>query len=789
MIKNTNYQLYIASTIRLAQTIVIKFAEAAKAINDRLVEKHGPSAVNTAYPETWKYYLNLAGVYHPTDTVMTVVSSDTLEEITFSKENLLIHRQTSRDYAFGTRQYRELLARYPEQEMLIKGILNPADIQKAIEADNGTILAWPADLVEPNEYSLINKLQKFVNGFREQHINPQFGLTDSLYYAAIWAVLSANLVPAILTFRREACKTNEAHSFHVRMYLASHHGLDVYMDQLTIKQSLWLYRNIVYIEANFGKQDTFDWLVEHIMTERHLPLGAFTMRHDVSDQPTEIYPAIAFKKTPINAGVNADFRDIFSLDEMLDKEQSFARSNAIIQNDAAPVMRKAMRNSLSSVVATKVLESSVVDRSNNTPWTMDDILLHHWLYFASKGYYTAFVGIEDPVSGERIPLSVKDAYVFLWYAFAKSIGIELVEIPQILATRVQRVPMATVDDIYSVVDKSLIDYDVALEALSVQPQVTPIISTEAFYNKCVEIFNAAQYQRRLISNEEHSLARAMKQNMVSRIYADVLCEVADAGETYTQWFADRNIVISNYTVSDLSQIYVNIVRAATGAGLTTKKSLRDLQAAMIRIMGTLSSYSVQFNAEINSSNIMVTDWTAIRIDDILSKFKSDYYLNDMVAEVKATHGHMKDLTYLDVNEFIMTPVHSGLNDLIKYELPSPFPAGSGKYRGHVRMEGAPIRITPVPALQMNARGVIPVLGTAEWLDLDAADQADMVDIYGSKVGFAPGITIPPAELPPLSEVIPVNVLSGLLYDNTWPPAHIDISQTINDRQLDGFDHT
>lgn len=785
---NTNYQLFINATLKLAQTMVIKSTEAALLLNERLAQLGLGDTFDPLSPETWKYYKNLAGEYHSTDTVMTVVSMDTLETIVFSKENLALHRATARGYEFGTRQYRELVARYPNQWMLIRGILYPTDITKAIDAENGAILNYAPGLVEVNEYSLISRLQKWLDGWRARWINPQFGLTDSLYYATMFGIMYTKLFEAIIAYRLEACKTNEAHSFHVRQYLASHGKLDVYLDHLTTKQSLWLYRNIVYIEANFGKQDTFDWLVEHIMTERKLPLAEYTMRHDVSEQPTEIYPTVTFKKTAINKALNANYQENFTLEQVLAKEDSFARSNPAERLEVAPVMRKMMRNSLSSVVATKVLESSVVDRNNNSPWTLNDILLHHWLYLASEGLYTAFVGIDDPVSGERIPLSVKDAYVFLWYAFAKSNGIELLEIPPMLATRVQRIPMPTVDDLMSVVDEKRVSVDKAIAALSQQPVIEPIISTEAFYNKCVEIFNAAQFQRKLISLEEGSLARGMTYGLVSRIYCDKLCRVSLAGETYPEWFAERNIVISNYTIADLGLIYVNIVREATGMNLTTKKSLKDLQAAMVKIMGQLSSYSVQFNTEINSSEIMVTDWTAVRVDRFDAKLKNLVYVDGAAPEVKETHSKLHDKQRLDVNEFVMTTVHSSLNDKIELTLPSPFPKAAGRYISHIHMDTAPIRFTPSPKLEPNARGVIPVMGIVEWLAMPLAFQADMVDVYGSKVGYGSDQIVDPSNDPPLSEALPVNYLSGLVYIPA-PPTNVDISQVINVRQLDGFDRT
>ena len=63
---------------------------------------------------------------------------------------------------------------------------------------------------------------------------------------------------------------------------------------------------ILYIQKNAGKRDTFDWLVENLMTVRSLPLYDFTMKHNVSEMITErnefnsYYPDITFRRNPVN---------------------------------------------------------------------------------------------------------------------------------------------------------------------------------------------------------------------------------------------------------------------------------------------------------------------------------------------------------------------------------------------------------------------------------------------------------------------------------------------------------
>lgn len=419
--------------------MVIKSTDSAELLNKYVVENFTNQSVSSSDKSTWKYYLNISGEYHPTDEDMFVTSLDTLEIIKFTKANLNIHKATARNYAFGTRGYSELVLKYPKQENLIMGILYPVDIQKAINAPDGTILTYPSHLVESNEYSLISKLQNWINQYKLRWTNTQYGISDELYLAVNLGIMYLNLVPAILCFRLEACKTNEAHSYHVKQYLASHGLFDTYLDKLTNKQLMFFYRNINYIERNIGQRYIFDWLIEHIMTDRSLPIAEYTMRHDTENQIENLYPEIRFRRKAINPVPSGNIIETISLDEILTKQDPLAKDNARYKEDVSPVIKEKMENSLSNVVMTKVLESAMIDDSNSSSYSLEDTLINHWLDLTNKGTYNTNIEITNPKNGEKIPLTAKDAYTFMWYAFCKTLNIDVEEIPTMLAKRVQNI--------------------------------------------------------------------------------------------------------------------------------------------------------------------------------------------------------------------------------------------------------------------------------------------------------------------------------------------------------------
>jgi hypothetical protein len=761
---DNRYRLFVDKVLELAETIVIKSVASANAINQRLVELHGPIVLDSYDPTTWKYYMNLAGEYHPTNQVMTVVSMDTQEIIVFSKENLLIHRATARGYIYGTRQYAELVAAYPEQEKLILGILYPVDKALAIDAPDGAILGYPPGLVEQNEYNFITKLQTWIDGFIARWVVKGFTLTDPLYTVTWMSILYVNLIMAIWSIRLAACKTNEAHSFHVKKYLVSH-GLDEnYVDYLTLEQSLWLYRNIEYLRNNVGKQENFDRLVANLMNKRNLPIADYTMRHNVSVIPDAIYPELMFRKKTLNYPDTALVPTLLTLEQLLDKQDQFARSNKVVKDTVMPKIQEAMENSPSNVLMTKFLESTVVDYGDATPYTMIDVLMGHWVYLASRDLYAAFITVTNPRTEEEFSVSVKDAFALTCYAFAKANGFTPEMVPAPFAERVQRLPTPSIDDLLSVVDTAMVTRAEAMQMLHKQPVIQRLISTEAFYTVCTEIYQAEQLQRGMMAYEEHPVKRAMLQNMAARIYSDVRCPLVPAETSYTTWLAQRNIDLSNFTESDYSSMYQAIIQDATGLSLHAKVPIKVIQRAMVGLLRGLSSYSIQINAEVNSGDLIVLDTPAIRFGVATSHTEDHQELQDLVATVKDVT--VKQMTEVDFEinppanrDVLSTKVHMG-------EIPCgpsmQMMVADGGRGTHMSYEIPMTRMRFAVELPGNDRGLIPVPGLNDWLALTPEQQLQVVDMYDT--GLPPVIPVSDyADPSDIENVLRKKILDGLNY--------------------------
>lgn len=721
--ENNYYQIYVDSVLQLASSMVIKSTDTANMINTGLRVAYGDAVVDLQDPTTWKYYLNMVGEYHLTDTPMQVVSVDTLQTIDFTRENLQFHRGTAKAYAFGSTYYKELVNQYPEQEQLIIGILYPASsIQACIDAAEGTIMSYPAFLVEEWEYSLIPNVQKWIYGYISRWYNIQYTITDELYSTTVLAIMYQNLIPAIITARLQMTKTNEAHSYHVRQYLASKGMLDFYMTYLTREQALWLYRNINYISRNFGKQATFKWLMENIMTKRGLPLAAFEMRHNLADQPENLKPTLSFEKLPLNTQYNYDQIDRYTLTQVFDKEAPLARDNEKYRDDEQAHAQRIMQYSKSNRLDTKLLESTIIDYTGSEHYTLADTLLYHWMWLSKTNHYRAYVQVTSPVTNETLSLTAREAFEFYVYAMCAGMGITLTKLPAVIAKRVIRTPRPTIADLMTAADATVVDSSFATEMLGRLPVPQTMISVDSFYQYCVTLHRAALSQYYTVCQETRMDTYGQKWGIINRCWADVGVVTGDTpNQFYADWFTQRNILISEYKPSDLATIANDLLSAATGVDSGAAITLKQIQNAMVRLMGELSSYSVQYVAHINDGPVVDANTGTIRYDDYKAEVHGliRYPIPVRVQRVNAlTHAQIM-LEILDSSEWTSTTKTEVTSHV---EVGPDFESAPNSYRYGIAMVATTGYKYDYGTLPPNPRNLTPVIGLDKFLLLPLEDQ-------------------------------------------------------------------
>lgn len=611
-VRNSHLQNYIEQTILLLRTLCIKHTDLSYLTNEAVVSKYGADTFNKNDKTTWKYYLNLAGQYHFSDAIMRVVSIDTLEEIEFTAENLAVHTATALAYQVGTRDYFLLVSKYPTQIRLIHGILYPCDITTAIESEDGAILSYQKNLVEDSEETLMYDLECYIkNVLSRWYISP-FNSSNELYAMTFFTMLNVQLLQKIFNLRVARCHTREVHSFHIRMFLASHGELDNYMPYMTKEQVLWLYRNIRYIERNSGTTEQFNTLVKNILTKRNIPIAEYRVKH--TDEFIGYEPGIVAKNTSLNGLSSSLSKDYHTLALLFEKEIPDAPGNEKYLSEQQAIEEAKFTNANSSVIRTKALLSSMVDYTNSVPEPFDTIAIRQWCYMSTKSLYYANIVYRDPKTTEQQSLSAKDAFIYFVYITVKTFGYEIDKIPDYLNLRQRKRPKPSTDMLLRVVPAEHQNRfrATANTILARQSNLGPCISVSAFNAQIEHLYDESYWHWCLISATEDLYDRAYVESMISQLYEDELVALSPNQISFEEWRTSLNLPEFNYDYSEMIALTKNLFSSATGITVDSTKRLTNIQRALIDLIKQLSSYSVQFIREINESDLLITNQPATR---------------------------------------------------------------------------------------------------------------------------------------------------------------------------------
>ncbi|MBE0438297.1 MAG: hypothetical protein IBX57_00825 [Gammaproteobacteria bacterium] len=611
----TNYRRYVENTLKLAKSITIKNNTSVSKVNEYL-KLIGFKISDD--PSTWKFNMNMAGMYHQKDQPMSITSLDTLEQIDFTKENLANHIVTKTNYYPGSNFYKDLVTRFPEQELLIRGIINPVPIERVIEAQDYEILHVDDTLVESNEVDLLPLLQEQLYGYRDRWLNPAYNLTDELYLAAHLGVMYTHLPIWIMNIRLSKVKTTQAHSFHIREYLKSHGKLDKYIEYLSKAQMLFLYRNVLYLEKNAGRSETFEWLIDKIMSDRGLGIAKYTLNHKVDELVENLRPDVILMREGINQFHRSSRLEAHTLEETLVKQRPAAKSNMPKEEKMLVEGFRHMQNSKRSKLSTKIIESSVIDWAQSGVVLKPDFLFYHWLYYASTGRYSTIVRTTHPRTNAQIDLNTKDAFIVYMYCFNKSLGVTLTDMPKFVAKGIRRSPTPSFDELRRVVNSKYVSDDIIRHASNQVISEAPIVTPYNFIMTIGELYKQFAEHREVYSLQEHHIGRGQVQALMDHLYMETEVELLDQLMTYQDYFKAKGYDFNDMLNVEYSTLADDILDKVTGSNLSGSFSIGDVQRAMLGILSQMSSYTVQYLSEVNDEPIVFWDWPSIRAGDTYS---------------------------------------------------------------------------------------------------------------------------------------------------------------------------
>jgi hypothetical protein len=754
---NDIYRIYVSQVFALAKTMVIR-SEASAVVTNAYMAARGVAVSDDK--RTWRYYMNISGAYHSTNPHMRVTSVDTREEIDFTVENLKIHRATAAEYAYGTKRYKQLLEQYPLNETLILGILNPVDMTTAINAEDGDILWMDMSLVDENELNLKDLIQAEITACFGNRIN-DYARIEELYEYGRHNIIYAALPMIIINARLENCRTIFAHSFHIRCFLASHGRLDRYMDSMTKLQQLFFYRNLPYLNRNPGQKNIFEWLIKKVLEDRDFPIARYTMNHNLAEMPDSLYPDIEMTRSEITAAYAGIPDESYTVEEVLEKEMYLAESNSKNIDYRASSIQRKLSIAKVGTSQTKVLDSRVVDRSDSQVFSLANTLLTHWLFLSATNRYRAVVRVTNPRSGEEIVLSAKDAFVLFLYAYNRVNYLVLDKIPHLAAVHVRRIPKPALESLMTKVPKYALDDTLVHQIYDVASPVDSYISIASFNEAMNEVYRTSMVQYRLAASQGNFRTRGYATALMEGMYHTVGVDMYD-GTPYPAWLKERGLnEIEEFGQFEIEELASELLAVATGSDLNTTVSLSDIHRDMVSIMSQLSSYSIQFVREINTTPLKPIDIRFIKPGD--NDGEEDGWSRIDLFKLKLLRSSAEEYGYRELDNkhlIVSNRISSEEENKQSFNLGLDFT--SVGYTEHVsRVE--------LPILRLKVPGIQPLIDLGEITEKDHSDiivtpgdtpDIDLALIYPET--DMDGLHLPAIVEVPLSQVFVNTNMDGLI---------------------------
>ena len=608
---------YISNVVTLVKSLLIKSADTAIHINNELVRKYGYNILGDDPDNkyTWKYFLNMSGEYHDLDTPIkiTIIEDNTVKE--FTKATLDQYPYTRKELLlFGT-YYKTLVSLYPEQELLIKGILYDTNINDIINSEEGTIVAYNSNFIEEQELDLIVELSKYSSRyFLRWHIR-EYGVVDNLYIPTLLATLYTKLVLKVLNIRLGNIFTYKAHSFHVNHFFKSHFKLDIDVNTLSKESKLWLYKNLRYLAKHIGSNRTLDLLIEHILTNNGVGIADVDLINKLPPVDlTNAYDATkALYDTKIDE-INTSKRnkyyfynsnrtmtpDDFILLELNDK---YVDNDLIIKNTdfykdvfENKTLQTTINNQKTKVLKLKAMVDNIVTESITFKFLLDNLIYHTYI----NDYNESFTFIDDNTT-RTYTISSKQAILIIFKLLLDKADIDN---PYIEAYSYNEVINNTVthDTINDNLVNGFLGENLSDKILSTLPRETYFANNRRFNDYLTSL------------NGFNSLLNIIKVNSMDLFLNATMDVITDRVHLSGEFIFDNNLNdMLAYENIDLAindgydhvATISKILEYFTGYGIESN-SLYKMVDDHISIIKKLSSYTIQFvNETLSGTDINV----------------------------------------------------------------------------------------------------------------------------------------------------------------------------------------
>lgn len=597
---------YLQECLLLTKSLLFKNHEEAKLYNEALrlnYPRHNPESDL----RTWRYYRHLQGLYHELDAPIQAVSVDNGSTIVLSRETLAVHKKTRLEILkFG--QYFDDLARiHPTQQLFLKAVATEplySGAQALIELPDYTLISCNQNLIEENEHDLIPTLQWRVNNYKSVWLLAYYQNLDNLFLASQYHILYQFLLTSLLGVRLSNAKTMRAHSFHIRLYLASHYRLDEQMLFLSRRQQLYLYRNLLYFSNHAGKNHVFRTLINELFNEHNVSVVNYVYNQQ-NETTLEHHTDYVYNQRLLNSKRLIHTSIDYPLEYLKGKEAALAPSNRKEYAFNIQSIDRKNKSALVSTLLTKDLETILIDETDSVKYRLIDTVTDYWAHLLKHDLVDFLCEVTDPLTNITLKLSTRDAFKLYTLCLHAAHGVVLEEFPLYRIKRVFRLDPATPEQLQGVFFERRWAYDRELERVcEAIPMYRRLMTSYEFGEFVSQIYKLNIGLWHLLTN--HSDMHAEGQMAMA---IDALTEHGD----YV--FSDESVAAflvrtglkdpRGYDKDTLDGYAFSLLDEVFDRKLSYLKRLKKLQQALSDVFFNFNSYTVQLiNNYYNDSPVL-----------------------------------------------------------------------------------------------------------------------------------------------------------------------------------------
>lgn len=619
------YEKYTNDNLLLSNSIVVKMLDVALAINDGLTIKY--ETLPSEDKREWKYFLNISGQRHFDNTDVYVTVIETNEERLLTLQLLEEYPYTKNELLKNGYYYNTLLEKYPDELLYIHGCMYPVDINKAIEAKDGTILAYNKTLVQHNEYTLIKQLQTHIKSFFNRWYITGYYIVEELYIASFLTTLYATLPNKIANIRLDNINTSEVHMFHLEHYFRSRLNLWDDIKKLKYETIFWLYVNLEHLIKNVGKQTTLDKIVHKIFEENGIGIGETIIRIesgkdlDIANPYKDTFTSgtIVLQNEALNSKytLNEDsistveglvLKEIDSIEEInvhnkIERDKSIVRD---VENKLSYLTRDNIKTKTLDINNTKLFNANKVD--------IFKFIIDYWITAVKHNYYSTILEYDsnsvydeddilpiinfiEPNTNNLYLITPKEGLLIL-------IKLLMVVTKQPLDTKLTKLTTDTVlhknrnrmleinnqlfqDGYTSKMVAELYDIYPTIEVFSKNP--------DEFNRYLTDIIEYYKYTWVLDANSENMIVSANLKELHRRLCVNEDYYLTDDsnGKTIDELLLEHEITYNVNNTYDVFKSLDSLVMSFTGISLDSYKSIKENIKSYVNILNKLTSYTLQ----------------------------------------------------------------------------------------------------------------------------------------------------------------------------------------------------